>query len=248
MSQNNEFHPNSQDVLSVDIIELVYWLADHFRRILAAMLVGALVMAFYSFVLAKPVYRATSMLYVLNSSDSAINLSDLQIGAYLTSDYQEVFETWEVKEMVLQKLNLDYSYDEMDDMLSVSNPTNTRMLHITVSSRDPQEAMEMANAYAEVASDYISATMLTDAPSIMSQALVPEKPVLPRKKLNVVIGAAAGAFLMMLALMVQFILDDKIKTTEDITRYLQTPTLAVVPVNRKATGRNRKNAGREEEE
>jgi len=235
MSQKNqnEHHYSRQDVLSVDIVELVYWLVDHFKRILAAMLIGALIMTFYSFVLAKPVYQATSMLYVLNSSDSAINLSDLQIGAYLTSDYQEVFETWEVKEMVLQKLNLDYTYDELDDMLEINNPTNTRMLHITVSSTDPKEAMEMANTYAEVTSKYISETMLTDPPSIMSHALIPEEPMLPRKKLNIFIGALAGAVLMMFILMVQYILDDKLKTTDDVMRYLQVPVLAVVPTNKR---------------
>lgn len=250
MSQNRftEILQENREMATIDLIELIYWLADHVRRILAAALAGAMLMALYSFVIASPVYKATSVLYVLNSSDSAINLSDLQIGSYLTSDYREVFDMWEVKEMVLQRLDLDYSYGKLGSMLEVSNPTNTRMLYITVSSESPEEAAQMANAYAEVAREYISATMQTDTPSLMSQALTPTSPVLPRKKLNLFLGAVAGAFLMTLVLMVQFILDDKLKTNEDIARYLQTPVLAVVPENRKTPSRQRRAPVQEREE
>ena len=234
----------SADYMTVDILELLFWLADHFRRILAAALLGVCVMAVYSFVIAKPVYSATSILYVLTSSDSAINLSDLQIGSYLTSDYQSVFKTWEVQEMVLQRLGLDYTYAQMADMLTVTNPNNTRMLNITVSSNDPAEAADMANAYASVASEYISTTMKTDAPTLMSQALEPTKPVSPRKKLNLLLGAVAGAFLMVIALVVQYLLDDKIKTADDIGKYLELPVLSVVPLNQDGTNKRRRNASK----
>ena len=234
----------TEDVFAVDIFELLYWLADHIRHIVATALVGALVMGLYSYVIAKPVYSATSTIYVLSSSDSAINLSDLQIGSYLTADYQHVFETWEVQEMVLQRLGLNYTYEQMRDMLKVTNPNNTRMLNITVSSNDPQEATDMANAYASVASEYISATMKTDAPTLMSQALTPVKPVSPRKKLNILLGAVSGAFMMMLALMVQYILDDKIKTAEDIAKYMDVPVLSVVPMNKGGRSGRRKASAR----
>ena len=58
-------------------------------------------------------YTATSKLYVVNTKDSAINLSDLQIGNYLASDYTEVFSNWHVHEMVLQRLGLDYTYSQL---------------------------------------------------------------------------------------------------------------------------------------
>jgi len=103
----------------------------------------------------------------------------------------------------------------------------------------------MANAFASVASDYISMTMMTDAPSLVSQALRPEEPIRPRKKINVLLGLMAGGFLMTLALLVQFILDDKIKTGEDITRYLDIPMMAIVPKNQPAPEKHRKSGGAE---
>ena len=228
----------------IDILELFYRLIERWKYIVAAACVGALIMIVYSFVLATPIYEATSKLYVMSASDSAINLSDLQIGSYLTSDYQEVFSTWEVQEMVLQHLGLDYTYPQLESMITISNPNNTRIHNITASNSNPQLAASLANEFASVASRYISETMKTDEPSLLSEALVPSKPVTPRKTLNTILGFLVGALLMIAIITVQFIMDDKVKTAEDIRRYADLPTLALVPINGSADNRGSKSKNR----
>ncbi len=220
--------------IEVDLVELFLRLVEKWKQIVAGALIGALIMLVYSFVIATPVYEATSKLYVMSSSDSAINLSDLQIGSYLTSDYTEVFKTWEVHEIVRQNLGLDYTREELSGMLTISNPGDTRVLYITIENTDPEEAALLANEYAAVAKQYISATMRTDEPSQFSEALVPQYPVSPRKALNVILGFALGTLAVSAFFVVQFLLDDKIKTADDIRRYTGLPTLAVVPDNEEA--------------
>lgn len=215
----------------IDLLELFFFLLARIKRILAVALIGALIMGVYSFILADPVYEATSKMYVLSSQDSAINISDLQIGSYLTKDYLEVFNTWEVQAMVVQNLNLPYSYKKVRSMIEINNPDNTRMVYITAASTDPAEAANVANEFARVAQQYISEIMLTDEPSIMSEARVPTKPVSPNKALNVILGFMGGFFLMCALLLINFMLDDKIKTGEDIRRYTDMTVLAIVPVN-----------------
>ena len=80
--------------MEIDLMELFYRLLENAKRIIAAALTGMLIFALYNFILATPMYESNCKLYVMSASDSAINLSDLQIGSYLTSDYQEVFRTW----------------------------------------------------------------------------------------------------------------------------------------------------------
>lgn len=221
---------NTSEV-EIDLMELFYRLVENAKRIIAAAVAGMLVFALYSFILATPMYEATCKLYVMSASDSAINLSDLQIGSYLTNDYQEVFDTWEVHQKVIENLGLKYDYAELEKRLSISNPGDTRILYITFKSDDPQEAAIIANEYAKVASQYISLTMQTDEPSILSQALAPTKPISPRKLFNTALGFVLGALVMIAVITVQFLLDDKIKTAEDIRKYVDMPTLAVVPTN-----------------
>lgn len=221
--------PSSNAEAEIDLLELFYRLLENWTLILVLALVGAIIMGVYSFYFATPMYEATAKLYVVNSKDSAVNLSDLQIGAYLTKDYQEVFRTWEVHERVIQNLGLDYTYDQMKKIISISNPSDTRILYITATTSDPQHSTDIANEYAAVARQYISDMMSTEEPNIMSVALRPTKPVSPNKTKNVLIGFLLGAFLMAGIITVRFILDDKIKTVDDITKYVDLPTLAIVP-------------------
>lgn len=214
----------------IDLIELFYKLVENLFSIALVAVLCAIIAAVYSFFIATPKYQAVAKLYVVNSKDSALNLSDLQIGSYLTSDYQEVFRTWEVHEMVIQELGFDYSYSKLEKMLSISNPSGTRILNITVTSDDPLEATDIANTYANVAKKYISQTMATDEPNILSVALEPTVPVSPNKTQNILMGFLLGTLLAVGIVTLRFVMDDKIKSGDDIQRYTGMATLAVVPV------------------
>lgn len=221
--------PEETDEYEIDLMELLFKLLDNWKLILILALVAGLVTGVYVLGVMTPLYQATSTIYVLNRSDSAINLSDLQIGAALTRDYIKVFSMWEVHEAVISNLNLDYSYQEIEDMLAVTNDSDTRMLDITVTSPDPEKAAMISNEYARVVSDYIEQTMYTDKPSIMSMALVPTNPVNGGYAGKILLGTSAGAMLACVIVALQFILDDRIRTAEDIRKYTGLTTLAVVP-------------------
>ena len=235
------------DGTEIDLVELVYHMLANLKLLICLALIGAIGAGLYTVFLVTPLYEATSTIYVLSRSDSAINISDLQIGTELTADYIKVFDMWEVHEEVISNLDLDYSYGQMRNMLAVTNDANTRMLDITITSPDPEEASMIANEYANVARRYISDTMSTDEPNIMSVALTPTSPVSPNKTRNVILGFLLGGILAAGIVTVRFITDDKIKTAEDIRRYTGLSNLAVVPldseVSQKGEGKKQR-AGR----
>ena len=218
--------------IEIDLMELLYRLVDQWKIIFLGAFLGTALSAVITLFVLVPTYEATAKLYVMNSNDSAINLSDLQIGSYLTTDYQEVFKTWEVHEMVISNLGLSYTYKQLRNMLTVVNPSNTRVLYITITSEDPKEATMLANEYASVAQRYISNTMSTEQPNSFSVALEPTEPVSPNNPLNIVLGFLLGTFLAIALVSILFMLDDKIKTSEDILKYTNMPTLAMVPTEK----------------
>ena len=228
----------------IDILELVYYLLSKWKPIVCMVLACTLLMGLYTFLIVTPEYEATSTIYVLNRSDSAVDLSDLQIGIALTQDYIKVFEMWEIHEEVISNLGLPYSYEEMERMLTVTNDDNTRMLDISVRTASPEEAAVLANEYAKVASEYIADTMATNKPNIMSVALVPVNPVSPNITLNLMIGILVGLVIGCGIFFIRFIMDDMYKTAEDIRRYTGLVTLAVVPVEPETPQNNRKGGRR----
>ncbi len=227
----------------INLLELAYRLLENAKYIVAAALIGALLSGVFTVLLIKPKYTATSKLYVLNANDSAINLSDLQIGTYLAADYQEVFSNWHVHEMVIQRLGLNYSYKQLTSMVTVSNPSGTRILYINAESGDPDEAKLLADTYTQVAQEFIAATMEAEKPNIFEEALRPTAPSSPSKTRNVIVGFLLGALLAVGFFTVQFIADDRIRSGEDIERYLNLPTLGMMP---QQSRRAVPNSGREQ--
>ncbi len=230
---------NFSKEINLDLFEFLFYVKNHLKFVVIPVAAAVLAAALYVYALATPVYEATSQLYVVNSKDSAINLSDLQIGSYLTSDYQWIFQTWEVNQQVINNLDLPYTMSEMKDMLTVENPSNTRILLITFASENAKEAAAVANEYAEVASQYISDYMLTSKPSIISIALEPLQPARPKKLLTVAVTALLAGFAALWCLFIAFQADDKVKSASDLRKHLGAEPLAIIPTT-KMSGRTRK--------
>lgn len=213
----------------IDMMELFYHLLDHWKMISVFFLVGTILMGAYTKFFMDKQYEAVAKMYVLSSSDSVVNLADLQLGSQLTTDYLEVFETHEVTNAVIKNLKLPYDYDQLQGMLSLSNTSGTRIINIKITSTNPEEAAAIANEFLDVASQYVADVMITDRPTTLSVALVPEKAVGPSTVKNAMLGAIMGLALSCGYLVVTFLMDDKVKSAEDITKAAGIPVFAEVP-------------------
>ena len=215
----------------IDLMEYLYRLIAHWKLIVIAAIVAGVFGHFYGVREVTPLYRATSTIYVVGLDGTLSSISSIQLGSYMMSDYIKVFDIWEVHEKVREELGLEnYSYNALRGMISVKNDDGTRMLDITAVSPDPQMAADVANAYARVVSDYIADTMRMDKPSIMSVALVPTNPFNISYTRNTTKFLLIGIGAACVFVFIQMLLDDKIKTAEDVTRYTGLTNLAVVPI------------------
>ena len=215
---------------TIDLVELFYFVLSKLHYIILGAVIGALLLGFYASSRMVPIYTATSKLYIMGQTENNL-IADLQIGTVLTMDYQEVFKTWEVHQMVNEQLGTNYSYSQLQSMLSVENPEDTRILYITVRHPDPQASADIANAYATAAQQFITKTMDTDEPSTFSIALVPSVAVTKSVTSWVIRGILLGTVLAGGILVLLFILDNRPKSPEDIMQCAGIPTLAVIPVN-----------------
>lgn len=213
---------------TIDLIGLMFFIIEKLWLVLLLAILGA---AFFGYTNNKsvPVYTATAKLYIVNADSPTISFSDLQLGTVLTMDYQEVFKTWEVHEMVRQELDLPYTYDQMQSFITVSNPEDTRILYITATCYDAQLAADIANAYAGAAKTFILNTMRGDEPRDFSIALVPSRGYVASKSSAVMKGFLLGSVLAVGILTLIFVLDDRPRTPESISTYGGIPTLAVLP-------------------
>ena len=122
---------------------------------------------------------------------------------------------------------------------------DTRIISITVTDTDPVRAMEIANAVREAASEHILNVMDIQAVNVVETANLPTYASGPNTARNILLGGMLGAALVMGILVVRFLLDDTVKTTEDVERYLGLSVLAVIPLNEgEADGKRRRRKGK----
>ena len=229
--EKKENRKRQQEPKTVDLAGMFFRILEKFWIILVSAAVCATVMG----VLAGNsvmTYSATSKLYIVNKDSSGVNISDLQLGTVLTLDYQEVFKTWEVHEMVIEELDLPYSYQQMQSMLTISNPEETRILYITVSNPDAKMAAKIANAYAKAAKTFIINTMEGVEPSDFSIALEPSVGSGANVGSSAVIGFVGGGVLAVAILAFLFVLDNRPRSPEAIQQYGGIPTLSVFPAHK----------------
>lgn len=221
-----------EDEMEIDLVDLAYMLLDKLHYIILCFLAGAVLLNAYAYFLVAPTYQSTSKIYVVSASDdSVVNLSDLNIGTSLTQDYVELIMSYPVLERVIDRMDLDMDSDQLAGMISLTNPSNTRILNITVTSTDRTQAMEIANTMAEVSIQYLPDTMSTLAPNIAQEAKEADEMAGPGYLKYTMIGALLGTILYCGYLIVKYLLDDTIHTAEDLEKYFGLVPLTTIPEN-----------------
>lgn len=233
---------NDNEEMEIDLLELLMVMKKHLAAILLAGIVGLVIMFAYTTILMTPLYSASSMMYVMpdNSNSNSSTLSDMQVGQQLTSDYSSMIESRSFMEDVIKKLNLTIDYQQLLEKVEVTNPTSSRILQVTVNDPNPQTAADIANEVASVAESKLKEITGMQAIKIYEEAAVPEKPSSPSLKKNCALGLLAGIVLAMAVITVLYLMDDTIKTEDDIEKYLGMTTLAVLPYNGKKQQRQAK--------
>ena len=118
---------------------------------------------------------------------------------------------------------------ELAKMILVDNPTDTRLISISVNAKTGQDAQTLANKVREVALEKIKNVTKVEDVTTLEEAKLPESPSSPNIKLNVLLGAVLGGFLAVVGVLVREILDDRVRRPEDVEDALGMALLGIVP-------------------
>ena len=222
-----------RDEMEIDLLDLFYFLKKKIWIIVMALLVFAVVGAGYTTLFMKNEYTAKTRMYVLSrSSENTISSADYNTANFMIKDYEVLITGENVTREVINRLGLNMSVGELSGKISVTAIDNTRVLQIVVVDYHPQRAADIANCVREVASAQIKQIMAVDAVNLVYEAEVPQGKSGPSLSKNTVIGGMLGVVLAVGILVVIYMLDDTIRTDEDVTRYLGLETLGVIPASK----------------
>ena len=128
----------------------------------------------------------------------------------------------------IEKLDLNYSYEQLVSMIATDNQTDTRILRFTVTDENAKEAKAIANELADATAERV-AYVASDKPKVVEEAVVPQNPSSPNTKKNTLLGGLGLAFVAAAIILIKYLMDDTIMTEEDVKKYLGIHMLAAIP-------------------
>ncbi len=220
------------DMIEIDLLKLVLILWKKvWAIVLAAVAVGIISFAFtYNFI--EPLYQSSIKVYVNNSqkNDTAsITTADISASKALVDTYIVTLKTRTTLNQIINVADLDYTYEELNEMISATAVNGTEVFQVTVTAEDPKEAALIANTVAEVLPKRIMDIVENSSVRIVDYAIKNDEPVSPSYVKNVVIGAMVGAVISIAFIFLQYALDNKIHSEEYLIENYKYPILAVIP-------------------
>ena len=213
----------------------------HIIPIILAAILCVSVLFVYSNVFVTPKYNSTATLYVLKqdkTSDYVYTQSDFTLALNIVNDCTYMLKSHTVLDSVISELGLNMSYKQLYDSISTSNPDNTRVLEVSVRTNSNAESKRIVDCLCHTASEKITAAMGMDQVNVYASGTMEDKPCNTVSMSKYAIAGIAGAVFVYAVYLIAFMLDDKIKTEEDVAKYLGLSVLGEIP-NSNSSKRNK---------
>ena len=222
---------NNEENEVIDLVEILYAIRQHLLEVILATVVAAIIGFAASKFLMTPQYSSSAMMIVNTRQDVTSNVTSDQINSAtkLVATYSIIIKSDTVLQQVIENLGLGMTYSELNSRVSVQAVDDTQVMKITVNSTSPEWAQTVCDEILAVSPDIIKEAVEAGSVKVISKASLNPNPVSPNVKKNTALGAMVGLVLALGVIVLQVILDNKINTEEDVTKYLDMTVLGVIP-------------------
>ena len=147
---------NEEHYTEIDLTALLKALWRHIWLIAASVIVIGAIAFSYARFFVTPMYTASALMYVNNNSLSvgstkvSLSAGDLSAAKSLVNTYVVILNARTTMNEVIREAGVDYTYTDMQGMISAGAVNSTEVVQIDVTMPDPQEAALVANSVTKV--------------------------------------------------------------------------------------------------
>lgn len=192
-------------------------------------------------------YSATATVIIVQNNNSnasqAVTYNDVQLSQKLVSTYTQILQSEAIGDSVVANLDLYDKYEidteKLNKMVEVKAASNTEVMNITATTKDPKLSADIANEMVSVFKKKIFDIMSVENVTVLNSAKIPTKPSGPSVLKNTAIGMMIGAVLCGIYAVIVLLTDTKVKTEEDVKKIFDYPVIGVIPeFNAEEGGKN----------
>lgn len=218
---------------TIDLREYFFILKKKMWLIALAAIVCGLVSGIISFFVLTPVYEANTSLIVNKEVENEMTQmstsDDLNFVQKLAVTYGEIIKSRTVITSTIDRLDLDMTYDELLEAISVTNVNSTQIIKISVQNTSPTIAARICNTIPQIFSTEVQRVVKASGVEVIDKATIPKNPIKPNKTMNIAIAMVLGVMVSVFLIFLKEALNTKVKEPKDIEDKLGIPVLGVVP-------------------
>lgn len=184
-------------------------------------------------------YTANTQLFASydSSNESTSSAEQYNGSSYIMNQiqsYPDLAKTSAVLQPVIDELHLSVNAKQLASQVSVTNPSNTVFVNISVTDQDPSAAARIADSVANSLSEVIEKSLYSNGAhssvklSIVEPAAVPSSPSSPKWTFNILAGIAGGLIIGILAALLKNVLSKKIHDEDEVTDIINAPVIGRV--------------------
>lgn len=182
-------------------------------------------------------YSATATVIIVQNNNSnasqAVTYNDVQLSQKLVSTYTQILQSEAIGDSVVANLDLYDKYEidteKLNKMVEVKAASNTEVMNITATTKDPKLSADIANEMVSVFKKKIFDIMSVENVTVLNSAKIPTKPSGPSTLKNTAMGMMIGAVLCGIYAVIVLLTDTKVKTEEDVKKIFDYPVIGVIP-------------------
>ncbi len=214
----------------LDIKEFLSYLKKFLWALITLPIIAVSAVAYYDTNIKTPLYESSSQVALLqsDSSSAAATLSEINANQKLTSTYSVIAKSKTVLEQVIFDLGLDTTPDVLAKSVKVSTISDTTILKITVSDKDPELASRIANSIADVFTNKTDIIKTLDNVAILETAEVAQKPSNNTTLRDIAIAAVLSIAAVAGVAFVIFYFDDSIKYSDTLEESIKLPIVGKI--------------------
>lgn len=216
---------------NIKFSEVLDSLKQRWKMIVLITILFTVASGLISFFVIKPKYKVTTKLFIgkQESNNQDYNSNDVMMYQKLLSTYAEVIKTDDLISKSISVANIDRDSQKVLAKVVVTPRADTQILEISYEDTDPYVAKNLVTSVTNEFIKYSKTLIKNGNVQIIQKAQIPEKPVSPNIKLNVIIAFVLGVMVSIgLALLLEF-MDNTFKTKEELEKALDLPVIGVIP-------------------
>ncbi len=215
----------------IDLKELFEFIKKKIGLLITITVVICLLGCIYGLFIQKPMYKSYTTIILGGNETTAsqtITQSDITLNKNLVDTYAEIVKSRRVLEQVIAELDLEETYEELSNKISVSSVNNTEIIKITVADRNPIEAKNVANVTANFFSKEVVKLYNMNNVNVLDEANEANEPYNINIPKQVIIYFFIGIIIALSILFIIFYFDRTIKSVEQVEQKIKLPILGGV--------------------